>query len=377
MDKYKLLKNKRGTLLTGLLTKPFYLQNSEIQQSIKELMNDTIFYISKSSNHLSVRNFIVNNNLKESDLICSRDICINQVKFRTLKKGFSSFCSQKCTNLDKDVQTKRKKTLIKNYGVEHALQNIDLNKKMKVSYNKTINLKYNNQHVFNQHLKNFEFWNDVDYITSNFIDSDKHFKIKEFKEFFNCQQAAANKKLKDLNIDYVKRTGVSLVEYELIEWLKLNNIFNIIKNNRSIINSELDLYLPDFNIAIEFNGIYWHSYCDKSSQNVSKLQSDLNYQKYHRQQKSIECSHKNINLFHIDENNIEEIKDLIILHLTHRPLIQEEEEIVVDLLVDNGNWLIDQNYKIKDISAPTFTIVNNRRLYDAGTITYVKEKQWQ
>jgi hypothetical protein len=44
----------------------------------------------------------------------------------------------------------------------------------------------------------------------------------------------------------------------------LNNI-KIIRNSRSIIKPyELDIYLPDYKLAIEYNGVYWHSYFNKS-----------------------------------------------------------------------------------------------------------------
>jgi hypothetical protein len=372
MDKFHILKNKSGNLLTGLLTKEAYINNDIIQQSIKQLIVDTLFYTDYGSNHLSVRNYIIKNNIKENDLVCKRIECEQQVKFRTLKKGFSDFCSQRCTNLDKDVQNKRKMTLLKNYGVEHALQNIDLNKKMKDSYNKTINLMYNNQHVFNQHLTNYDYWFDKDFIIKNFIDEKEHFKLSEFKMFFNCQQTAANRKLVDLDIKYVKRTGVSLVEYELIDWLEDCDISNIIKNSRTIISSELDIFIPDLNIAIEFNGNYWHSYCSELSKNVSNKQSDLNYQMFHKQEKSIECLHKNIQLFHMDENNIDDIKHLILLYLTHEPLEPTDNEVIVDLLIDNGNWLKKLGYSILSINDPEFIIENGRTIYDAGTITYSK-----
>jgi len=371
---FDILKNKKGNLLTGLLTKNIYLNNKQIQDSIKQLIKMTYFYTSFEPNHLSVRNYIIKNNITANDLICKREDCKNNVKFRTLKKGFSSFCSQKCVNLDKNIKQKRKDTMLKNYGVEHALLNLELNQKMKESYNRTMCIKYNKQHVFNQHIINYDYWNDREYIENNFIDNEKHFLLTEFKTFFNCQQSAANKKLVDLNIKYVKRTGVSLAEYELIEWLENNNITNIIKNSRNIISNELDIYLPDLNIAIEFNGEYWHSYCEDKSKNVSPKQSDLKYQKYHRQEKSIECMNKNITLFHIDETNIDEIKDLIILQLTMEPITQHDDTIIIDLLIDNGLWLISQDYNIISINEPEFIMSKGRKVFDAGTITYTKNK---
>src|SRR5699024_7872489 len=49
-------------------------------------------------------------------------------------------------------------------------------------------------------------------------------------------------------------------EEELFEFLKELDVGRIQQSNRTLLNGlELDIYLPDKNIAIEFNGLYWHS----------------------------------------------------------------------------------------------------------------------
>jgi hypothetical protein len=47
----------------------------------------------------------------------------------------------------------------------------------------------------------------------------------------------------------------------------IKSIYNgkIITNNRKILKGkELDIYLPDEKLAIEFDGIYWHSLKDEN-----------------------------------------------------------------------------------------------------------------
>ena len=57
-------------------------------------------------------------------------------------------------------------------------------------------------------------------------------------------------------------------------------------SNRTILGGrELDVYLPDHNLAFEFNGLYWHS----------SLKVPRNY----HQKKSFDCLNKNIRLIHI------------------------------------------------------------------------------
>ncbi len=83
--------------------------------------------------------------------------------------------------------------------------------------------------------------------------------------------------------------SVSSKEYDLCSFLDINNI-QYIQSDRSILTGkELDIYIPSKNIAIEFNGIYWHS------EGMGKNSS------YHLN-KTKECSNKTIQLLHIFEN---------------------------------------------------------------------------
>lgn len=67
----------------------------------------------------------------------------------------------------------------------------------------------------------------------------------------------------------VKSSYVSKGEKEIVNYIK--SIYNgiVLENDKKIIHPyELDIYLPEINIAIEFNGTYWHS---------SKCGKDKNY----------------------------------------------------------------------------------------------------
>lgn len=87
----------------------------------------------------------------------------------------------------------------------------------------------------------------------------------------------------------------------------LKKIYNgeIVHNTRKIIKPlELDIYIPDLKLAIEYNGTYWHS----SKCNI--------YHNYHLN-KSLLCREKGIRLIHLYEfesytTQIELIKNLIL-----------------------------------------------------------------
>jgi len=92
---------------------------------------------------------------------------------------------------------------------------------------------------------------------------------------------------------------------EIMEFLNEVGVTNILSNNRSIISPyEIDIYLPDYKLGIEFNGVYWHSelYKDK---------------KYHNN-KRLKCVDKNIDLIQVWEDDWKYKTDIIKSIITNR-----------------------------------------------------------
>jgi len=84
--------------------------------------------------------------------------------------------------------------------------------------------------------------------------------------------------------------GTSNTEKELIEFIKNNYEGEVITNTRKLVKGfEIDIFLPGVNIAIEFDGLYWHS--------------ELNGKgwKYHLY-KTEKCEEQGIQLIHIFED---------------------------------------------------------------------------
>lgn len=80
--------------------------------------------------------------------------------------------------------------------------------------------------------------------------------------------------------------GISKEELKLVEFIKSNYDGEIITNDKDVLSGhELDVYLPDLNLAIELNGDMFHS--------------DLYKSKLYHLQKTVECNNKGIHLVHI------------------------------------------------------------------------------
>jgi hypothetical protein len=84
---------------------------------------------------------------------------------------------------------------------------------------------------------------------------------------------------------------ISNEEQELFSWLSTVYCGELIQSNRSILNGkELDIYIPEKNIAIEYNGLYSHIYRPWEIKD-----SLIKGPKYHLQ-KTLECEKQGIQL---------------------------------------------------------------------------------
>lgn len=78
----------------------------------------------------------------------------------------------------------------------------------------------------------------------------------------------------------------SVAEKELLSFIQKIYKGKILENTKSIISPyESDIFLPELNIAIEYNGLYWHS-TERKDQFYHKMKSDL-------------CKEKGIHLIHV------------------------------------------------------------------------------
>lgn len=91
----------------------------------------------------------------------------------------------------------------------------------------------------------------------------------------------------------------SLKEKEVVKFLKNLGINNIIENSKSIIPpQEIDIYLPEYKLAIEFNGLYWHS---------EQVGVDKNY----HINKTNECEKLGIHLIHVFQDDWEYKQEIV------------------------------------------------------------------
>ena len=111
--------------------------------------------------------------------------------------------------------------------------------------------------------------------------------IKDLSDILDRHEAHIRRYIKNYELEqYINKKFDSRAERDIYNMF--GNDKRVLLHSRDVITpQELDIYIPEKKLAIEFNGTYWHSdiYKDK---------------KYH-QQKTLACARKNIQLIHIFE----------------------------------------------------------------------------
>jgi very-short-patch-repair endonuclease len=139
----------------------------------------------------------------------------------------------------------------------------------------------------------------------------------------------------------------SLKEQELIDIITTLNV-PFITNCRNVLSNhrELDFYFPEHNLAIEFNGLYWHSELRGKDRN------------YHLQ-KTIECEQQGIHLLHIFEDEWEHHKEIIVGKI--KSLLQQDNRITV----------YARNTEIREVSSTdSRTFLDTHHLQGADSAKY-------
>lgn len=281
--------------------------------------------------------------------------CGNPLKFRAFWYGYNTFCRANCPAMienqvkcvkeknelrseedKKKISDKITQVFLDKYGVVRYSQTKDWRKKTIEKNNEKFGADWYSQ--TDQYRQQYEKSCKEKYgddITNSFQDENVKNKIKEkfYKNFLKnhpnvieikkdtlicrCSDPTCNlckeKKYEIKKYTFSDRNCHNLdtctnrspygstdsaPEKEVCEYIQSIYSGKIIKNDRSVIDGkELDIFLPELNLAFEFNGVYWHSEFNKP----------INY----HQKKSLDCARQNIQLIHIWEDDWNNKKDII------------------------------------------------------------------
>lgn len=153
------------------------------------------------------------------------------------------------------------------------------------------------------------------------------------------------------NCSHLIHNKMSSMEYEIIEYLKSIGISNIVHNTKKVIPPlELDVYLPDYNFAIECNPTITHN---SSAQDPWRQKPKA--PSYHKH-KTEKCEEVGVQLFHIFGYEWTYKKDVILsmlssrLHCSSTP-IYGRQTTVCKLSHEDCLKFLDENHRQGSLSS--------------------------
>lgn len=329
---YNFLKSKNGIKI-----REKYLQKNfpDEYKQVKDFINK--YTLNKISFQESLFLFLHNQTEPNKCKTCNSE----PVHFESFNCGYLDFCSQKCSANNDDIRLKKQQTLKEKYGSETTFTSPQIKEKI----NKTIIEKYGVSNVFQSAeikekskttlLKKYGVKNisqtpenrkkakdKIQEIKRNYSKVREQFEIKysdikfinhignNLTYYCGCNEQNICEMERNLfRFRYLNKinictkcapisNAISQAENEILEYVKSITGNNVIsKDKDTIAPLELDIYVPELNIAIEYNGLYWHR-----EEKVGK--------KYHITKTKM-CEDKNIQLIHIFEDEWLEKKEIV------------------------------------------------------------------
>ncbi len=215
-----------------------------------------------------------------------------------------------------EVKDKAKTTMVERYGVKHPLQSAEIYDRAKNTFmenygeihpmkseyvknkSKETNMKrYGVENTFELVFtgENFDQLRDKEIFLNALKQYD--YNLHKLADIFKVSEATIRRYIikYEAEIPYIR----SQYEEEMVGILDTLDV-EYVRNERSILSfGELDFYFPQHNLAIEINGLIWHS------EAKGKLK-DYHYRK------TEECNKKGIQLLHIWGDEWLERKDIVI-----------------------------------------------------------------
>ena len=191
-----------------------------------------------------------------------------------------------------EIKERVKKTNIEKYGAECVFQSEEIKDRIKKTNLEKYGVNnFNKMHFRHKENINKEFWEE------HFIDKKLNaFCVSDCAIYHNMRNITVRTYMEEFGINVrLKYSSVSETE---IATLCVNNGIEVKMHDRTLLApSELDIVLPKNNIAIEFDGLMYHSAGYNST-----VHSHTGINKDYHLNKILKCEKLGIRLFHVFEH---------------------------------------------------------------------------
>lgn len=299
-----------------LSNKSNMIKGSLNKSLVNIIQNETLFldsYYTKIP--LKIRCIAIEQDLHE---IPKCPICNNPVQYdKVYNSNFNQFCSNKCRGISRSNILNE---LL--YNKEFIYRERIINKRSKESIAKELNCSLKQ---LNKQFKEFNIpeirYNESSYYTQEKLNDiewlkqehkDKHRKLDDIANEIESSKSVLSKILKDNNItanssNSYNRSYISSSKecLEIRDYIENELGIKCELNNREILEGrEIDIFIPDYNIGIEYNGIWCHIH--QPNQDSYAKQKGLTY----HSSKTNFAKSKGIKLIHIWSDDWKFRKDI-------------------------------------------------------------------
>lgn len=332
-----------------------------LNTSIRTQIEDTTSFLNKHYNSIPLRTraYVITHQITESTIpkckcgcekVCGIDRTYSENGFRSYS---SSICSRKDNTIDKSILKKLDNyEWIYNQRITEKKSIEQIANELKISTIPVV--KYLKKHKIHGLIDSRRRNNHSITILSDKKKLEELYKTglscDEIGEQIGVTKSTVSRWLNIYDIEtrepnsYERKIKkISKEEHTVYEYVKSIYNGNIIQSNRSVLNGkELDIYFPEYKMAIEYNGLYSHQY------RPSETKECLIKGKSYHLNKTLMCEKQEIQLlqFYSDEwlykQNI--VKSIISskLNLNEKIYARKCKKIIID--THQKNQFLNQNH---------------------------------
>lgn len=179
--------------------------------------------------------------------------CGKHTKLISFNQGFRDYCSTKCLNNSPEIKLKKEQVSLEKYGTKHPNQAVSVKDKIR---DKLVgNIQDKKIHVSDLIKKQgFHIVKSGETFSDTWV-----LKCQCGEQFEKILPTWSRWNTGWKTICPKCANGSSHEEKSIGNWIESLG-FEIIRRDRTVIAPlELDIYIPKLNLAIEYNGLYWHS----------------------------------------------------------------------------------------------------------------------
>ena len=267
-----------------------------------------------------------------------------------------------------EVRERQEQTNLERYGVRKPFESTEIQQKVvNTALLKNDGKMTSQRHISNQSL---EALHNCDFLCNEYINN--KLSTTEIGKLLGVSNTTVGHYLKHYNIPIREAIYESTDQLKLVQFIRQICSCEIFTNIRTIIYPfELDIYLPELNIAIEYNGIYWHSEQQGKNSRYHLIKTKM-------------CEDKGITLIHIFQNEYNLYKpiveSIIQAKLQKSPMRIYARTCSIREVTDVKGFLINNHIQGHIASTYNVGLYHNNELVSLmtfGKSRYDKKFEWE